>query len=235
MSDNVVPGLDRDLKIIMDSKYNVDLENEARSFIEGTLHHSLPPGSFAHILKDGKILCQIINALEPHHITISNGHGPFNHMENIGNFLNAASGLLGIPSNELFQTVDLYEEKNIPQVIDAIFAVSRHAQKKGYNVKLIGKKLPDKHEVHFTPEQLAHTETSWQYGYTGGANQSHMVFGTVHKIDQGVEPGSSEPSMQTQGSFGGCNQSGIIYGGIHQISTYWTRIASPCSTCSRIQ
>ena len=37
-------------------------------------------------------------------------------MENIGNFLDAA-GQLGVAKNDLFQTVDLYEGQNIPQVI----------------------------------------------------------------------------------------------------------------------
>jgi hypothetical protein len=36
-------------------------------------------------------------------------------MENIGNFLAAAESL-GVAKNDLFQTVDLYEAQNIPQV-----------------------------------------------------------------------------------------------------------------------
>ena len=42
-------------------------------------------------------------------------------MENIGNFLGVAE-TLGVAKNDLFQTVDLYEGQNIPQVI------SNHAQ-----------------------------------------------------------------------------------------------------------
>jgi hypothetical protein len=36
-------------------------------------------------------------------------------MENIENFLKTAESL-GVSSTDLFQTVDLYEEKNIPKV-----------------------------------------------------------------------------------------------------------------------
>ncbi len=37
-------------------------------------------------------------------------------MENIGNFLSACEAY-GCPKADLFQTVDLYEGQNIPQVI----------------------------------------------------------------------------------------------------------------------
>ena len=36
-------------------------------------------------------------------------------MENIGNFLTVAESL-GVAKNDLFQTVDLYEAQNVPQV-----------------------------------------------------------------------------------------------------------------------
>ena len=36
-------------------------------------------------------------------------------MENIGNFLSACEAY-GVPKADLFQTVDLYEGQNIPQV-----------------------------------------------------------------------------------------------------------------------
>ena len=36
-------------------------------------------------------------------------------MENIGNFLSACEAY-GVPKSDLFQTVDLYEGQNIPQV-----------------------------------------------------------------------------------------------------------------------
>ena len=38
-------------------------------------------------------------------------------MENIGNFLSACEAY-GVPKSDMFQTVDLYEGQNIPQVAD---------------------------------------------------------------------------------------------------------------------
>ncbi|KAJ2378044.1 Protein kinase of the Mitotic Exit Network, partial [Coemansia sp. RSA 2611] len=45
-------------------------------------------------------------------------------MENIGNFLSAAQSL-GLDSSDLFQTVDLYEGKNMPRVIMTLLAIAR--------------------------------------------------------------------------------------------------------------
>lgn len=65
-------------------------------------------------------------------------------MENISSFLNVAEKI-GCPKMELFQTVDLFESKNMVQVIDTMYSVSRSAAKKGYAGPLIGPKLADKH------------------------------------------------------------------------------------------
>lgn len=51
-------------------------------------------------------------------------------MENIAHFL-AGADKLGVPKHDLFQTIDLYEKKNMTQVVDTIFAVSRYAYKAG--------------------------------------------------------------------------------------------------------
>ncbi len=44
----------------------------------------------------------------------------FPQMENIGNFLTAC-GSFGIAQTDLFQTVDLYEGENIPQVLCTLY------------------------------------------------------------------------------------------------------------------
>jgi hypothetical protein len=108
---------------------------------------------------------------------------PFKQMENINQFLNALDKL-GVPKHDQFQTIDLYESKNMTQVVDTFYAFARHAHKKGYTDCLLGPKLADKHEVSFSDEQLAKGKTviSLQMGYTGGANQSGMSFGARRDI-----------------------------------------------------
>ena len=77
----------------------------------------------------------------------------FKQMENISSFLRALSDM-GVPSHDQFQTVDLYENKNMIQVIDTIFALSRTATASGFKGPKIGPKLADKQEYTFTQEQL---------------------------------------------------------------------------------
>lgn len=54
-------------------------------------------------------------------------------MENIAKFLEGCERL-GCPKHDLFQTIDLYESKNLGQVVDAIHSLSRHAAKAGCDV-----------------------------------------------------------------------------------------------------
>lgn len=65
-------------------------------------------------------------------------------MENINTFLSALTDQLGVPKHDQFQTVDLYEGKNMLQVVDTIFAFSRYAVSKGFDGPLLGPKLADK-------------------------------------------------------------------------------------------
>ena len=65
-------------------------------------------------------------------------------MENVSQFLSYMEKI-GVPRHESFQTIDLYENKNPNQVLDAIYALSRHATKNGYNGPLLGPRLNDKH------------------------------------------------------------------------------------------
>jgi hypothetical protein len=76
-------------------------------------------------------------------------------MENINNFLRGAEKA-GVPKNDLFQTVDLYENKNPLQVLDTIFAFSRHIAKlpQCSHFPALGPRLADKRTVDFSDEQL---------------------------------------------------------------------------------
>jgi hypothetical protein len=113
-------------------------------------------------------------------------------MENINRFLLHAEKV-GCPKMELFQTVDLYEEKNPIQVLEAIYSLSRNAAKKYPELPLLGPKLAEKQTIKFTEEQLK-AERLKQVGsnnpflsYGGGANASGIQFGGRRDIG-GVDP-----------------------------------------------
>ena len=59
---------------------------------------------------------RVMNKLQPGSVPkVNTGKMAFKLMENISNFLAAATSY-GVPKSDLFQTVDLYEAENIPQV-----------------------------------------------------------------------------------------------------------------------
>ncbi len=69
-----------------------------------------------------------MNKIKPGAVAkISTKGGAFVLRENIQLFQNAARAY-GVPDNELFQTVDLFEKKNIAQVTLAIHALGRYVR-----------------------------------------------------------------------------------------------------------
>ncbi|KAJ2152365.1 Protein kinase of the Mitotic Exit Network, partial [Coemansia sp. RSA 637] len=97
----------------------------AAHFIQTVLGEHVDACTLHHTLRDGVVLCRLINTLRPGAVKrINTKRLPFVQMENISNFLAAAQSL-GLDSSDLFQTVDLYEGKNIPKVVMTLLAIAR--------------------------------------------------------------------------------------------------------------
>ena len=85
----------------------------------------LPAGNFEDVLRDGTILCKLILKLLPGSVPkINTSGGQFKFMENINHFQTACRRY-GVPDVDVFQTVDLYERRNIPAVTQCIMALGR--------------------------------------------------------------------------------------------------------------
>ncbi|CAO3632398.1 unnamed protein product [Cunninghamella blakesleeana] len=164
---------------------NILLKEKRRlEWIESLLGEPFPSDDFAESLKDGVILCKVIGILVPGQGKYKQSKMPFIQMENISKFLIGAEAL-GVPKHDLFQTVDLYEKKNIIQVIDSIHSLSRYGYKAGTCPNYLGPKLADKQESTLTPQKVRASEgmyNSYQYGYNGGSNQSGMNIGGRRNI-----------------------------------------------------
>lgn len=67
------------------SKRNPEQEREVQEWIETVLGAKFPPGEqFEDVLKDGTVLCQLINKLKPGSVNkINTSGGQFKMMENI--------------------------------------------------------------------------------------------------------------------------------------------------------
>jgi len=148
------------------AKFSPEREKQAREWIELLIGERFDESlTFQENLKDGTKLCRLINAIMPGAIPkVQSSNMPFRQMENINHFLTAIEKW-GVPKFELFMTVDLYENKNIMQVIDCMFAVSRTAAKLGYQGPILGPKLAESRTINFTPEQLAEAKNVSLVGY----------------------------------------------------------------------
>ncbi|KAF7282906.1 muscle-specific protein 20 [Rhynchophorus ferrugineus] len=168
------------------SKRNKELEGEVLNWIAAVLGEPLPKGEFEDILKDGVILCNLINKLAPNSVKkIATRGTNFQLMENIQRF-QAAIKAYGVPQEEIFQTADLFERRNIAQVALSLYSLGRLTQKHPeYNGPSLGPKMADKNERTFTEEQLRASEghLGLQMGYNKGASQSgHGGFGNTRHM-----------------------------------------------------
>lgn len=95
-------------------------------------------------------------------------------MENVQNFQKALKAY-GVPDIDVFQTVDLFEKKDIAQVTNTFFALGRAVWKDpNWNGPKLGPKPADLNEREFTEEQLAAGQTiiGLQAGQNKGATQA---------------------------------------------------------------
>jgi len=145
-------GMTAELAQKKEEKFDAELANDALQWIKSVLVHAgrtdaanrinvvTSSGEVSTILKDGKILGYLANAIKPNSYKISSGSIFFQQMENIGHFLDFCEKL-GVSKADLFQVVDLYEAQNIPQVINGIIALGLKAQKiSGYDGPVLGPK-----------------------------------------------------------------------------------------------
>ena len=132
--------------------------------------------------KDGIILCDLMNALEPGSVrSINKSKMAFKQMENIGKFLEAVENY-GVTRHDLFQTVDLFEKNNMSAVINTIEALGRKAGNKGLNG--IGPKEANKNKREFTEDQLRAGDgiIGLQMGTNKLATATGMNFGKIRHI-----------------------------------------------------
>jgi len=127
--DLPVYGIDAELEAKKESNYDHSMEARAQDWMEKVLGDSYSvQGNFHDSLKSGVMLCKLMNAVNNNVIhKIGTGNAPFVQMENIGSYLKACQQL-GLAQHDLFQTVDLYEAKNMGQVVNNILALKRKVE-----------------------------------------------------------------------------------------------------------
>uniref|UniRef100_A0A2I9LNU2 Transgelin n=1 Tax=Centruroides hentzi TaxID=88313 RepID=A0A2I9LNU2_9SCOR len=181
-------GLAAEAHSKIQAKYDVELAGELLRWLKDVMDIDIDtdgnPDNLYAILKDGQVLCRLINIFQPGSIPekkINNTKMAFKCMENINNFLDHARRL-GVPAEETFQTVDLWEKQNLPSVCICLQSLARKASK--YGLKSIGPKEAEGNVRQFSDEQLkaGNTIIGLQYGSNKGATQSGINFGNTRHM-----------------------------------------------------
>jgi len=117
-------SLQRQVLAKIASKRDPEREREAQLWVEEIVGQKFTV-PFEDALRDGQVLCHLINKLAPGSITKINTAGAqFKMMENIQKFQKACMAY-GVPEIDVFQTVDLWEKKDFSTVTTTIFALGR--------------------------------------------------------------------------------------------------------------
>ncbi|KAK3531462.1 hypothetical protein QTP70_022095 [Hemibagrus guttatus] len=197
-------------------KYDTQKEEELRIWIEEVT--SMPIGeNFQLGLKDGVILCELINKLQPGSVKkINNSKLNWHKLENLGNFIKAILAY-GLKPNDIFEANDLFENGNMTQVQTTLLALASMAKTKGLDTKTdIGVKYADKQERRFKDEQLkaGNCVIGLQMGTNKCASQAGMTaYGTRrHLYDPKTQ--TDKPYDQTtislqMGTNKGASQAGM--------------------------
>jgi len=168
------------------SKYNEEHANEVLEWIKAVTNEDINTSgdadNFYEVLKDGTLLCKLVNEMKPDSVKKFNQSTmAFKCMENINHFL-AAALAIGVPSQEQFQTVDLWEKQNLNSVVVCLQSLGRKSA--NFGKPSIGPKEAAKNVRNFSEETLKAGETviGLQSGSNKGATQSGINFGNTRHM-----------------------------------------------------
>lgn len=139
--------------------------------------------NFYEVLRDGVILCKLVNAIKPGSIKkINESKMAFKCMENLNVFVSSIMKEFAVPNQETFQSVDLWERQNLNAVVICLQSLGRKAGQ--YGKPTIGPKEAEQNRRSFTEEQLRAGQTiiSLQYGSNKGASQSGLIMGNTRHM-----------------------------------------------------
>lgn len=210
-------GMDVAISRKLNSRYDPDAERQVLSWIQQLIGQQLPAGreNVQRALKNGHVLVALINAVYdrtsnlppraqalPRPIKASSLSTPFKQMENIQKFLNACEAF-GVTRDCLFQTVDLYEARNMAQVMATILQLGTECQRNGFQGPTCGPKPSYANRRQFTDGQLRSGEgiIGLQAGTNKLASQKGMSFGTQRHVadircDEMTPEGAAVISLQ---------------------------------------
>nr|XP_054099409.1 calponin-2-like [Callithrix jacchus] len=174
-------GLSAEVKNQLLSKYDPQKEAELRSWIEGLTSLSIGP-DFQKGLKDGIILCTLMNKLQPGSVPkINRSMQNWRQLENLSHFIKAMVRY-GMNPVDLFEANDLFESGNMTRVQMSLLVLAGKAKTKGLQSGVdIGVKYSEKQEWNFDDATMKAGQCviGLQMGTNKCASQSGMTaYGT---------------------------------------------------------
>ncbi|XP_056599361.1 calponin-3b [Triplophysa dalaica] len=214
-------GLSAEVRSKIAQKYDLQKEEELRYWIEDVTGMSIGE-NFQLGLKDGVILCELINKLQPGSIKkINRAKLNWHKLENLGNFIKAILDY-GLKHNDIFEANDLFENGNLTQVQTTLLALASTAKTKGMDTKVdIGVKYADKQSRHFDEEkmkagqcviglQMGTNKCASQAGMTAYGTRRHLYDPktqtdkpfdqTTISLQMGTNKGASQAGMAAPGT-----------------------------------
>ncbi|XP_067824258.1 calponin-2-like [Heptranchias perlo] len=215
---NVGPsyGLTAEVKNRIAQKYDSQKEDELRVWIEEITGKKIGD-NFQKGLKDGTILCELINKIKPNSVKkINRSTLNWHQLENLSNFIKAMQNY-GIKPHDTFEANDLFENGNLTQVQTALLALAGMAKTKGMHAPVdIGVKYADKQQRSFDQETLnaGQCVIGLQMGTNKCASQTGMAaYGTRrHLYDPRAQipPSMDQSTISLQmGTNKGASQAGM--------------------------
>ncbi|CAD5209056.1 unnamed protein product [Bursaphelenchus okinawaensis] len=196
-------GLSKEIQRKNQARFSIEEAREVLAWIADATgcHYEQQPSEFesdaqvSEALKDGTILCELINKLlgSPSAVKYhKNPRMPFHKMENISNFLDAIKEY-GVKEISCFQTVDLYENKQCYKVIECLRGLAAVAQSRNAPVNFPHwvVKLAQSQPRRFSDEVIRQGEAviPLQYGTNKCASQKGM---TPYGLGRQINPNPSQ-------------------------------------------
>ncbi|CAM9095729.1 unnamed protein product [Ectocarpus fasciculatus] len=170
-------GLDAELARQREAKYDHSAEDQAREWIEAVTGERVV-GPFGDALRDGVFICKLVNTIKPGAVRkINESRMPFKQMENISNFLKSCRAM-GVAEHSLFETVDLFEGKDIGLVVRCIFALGSAVQGTcpEYTGPTLGAKPHQENKRVFNEQQKQQARVN--------ASFSKLGMGSAHSMER---------------------------------------------------
>jgi cysteine/glycine-rich protein len=125
-------AIDAEIQKKLALKYDEKEEEKVRAWLESFLGEKFPEKNLHEALKSGVRLCTAANKIAPNVVkNVNKSNFAAMQRENIAAYIKACT-FMSFNKGQMFETADLYDGKNMVQVIENIKALAERAEKRGF-------------------------------------------------------------------------------------------------------